>query len=814
MVSKPVATSVENTKLNAFNHTREVMALPYNSAKRWPPHKWAKPDRSNQLDLFPGLSTTAVAEVEPITADSPPAEANAGHDPAGHSHPLPLAQIPPADGGRADPPEHTGGNSTPGGDASGGSPFRVPDGAQDVVSGGMGNGNADVPATGRAEIVVEEAEQTPSRDFRIRPELRIGEGALHQKAVENLAAIRVLKQVELENREATEPEKEILARYVGWGGMPNAFHWHPPKDWQFVADALKHDLTDTEWESARASTPNAHFTSPMVIDAMWSGLHRMGVGKGAQVLEPAMGVGHFLGLQPQSMDGGHRTGVELDSITARIAQKLYPDSSIFAKGFEDTPLPDNYFDVVVGNVPFGDYAVHDPAMKPQLTRAIHDYFFAKSLEKARPGGIMALITSRYTMDKENDSVRKYIADKADLIGAIRLPNTAFKGNAGTEVTTDILFLRKRMPGAAPSGQAWQKLEEIQTPDGPAHINEYFAAHPEMMLGKMRLEGTMYRGAEPTLAGELSPELLAAAIARLPKEAYVPRDRQRAPPRQMLDAESFTGIKDGAYAEHNGKIVIRNGNQFDDINLSANTEARVRGMMHVRDAVREVFKTQLDDAADATIAEARRTLNHRYDAFVQHFGAISSKENVRAFAGDPDQPLLLSLEHYDAESKRGTKTAIFHKRTLEKHKPAEHVDTGSEALAISLNETGKVDWPTMTRLTGRNEKQLQRELDSLVYKNPTGVWETADHYLSGDVRAKLKAAQAAVALDRSYQRNVDALTAVQPADLLPGDISARLGSSWIPASDVKDFVVQLLDVPARAVTLCERKRLTRFWDSDL
>jgi N12 class adenine-specific DNA methylase len=643
-------------------------------------------------------------------------------------------------------------------------------------------------------------QEKPSRDFRISESHRIGQGGLHQKARDNIAAIRTLKSLEAENRDATDAEKSILARYVGWGAMSGAFDRWQPGEWKEIARDIEALLTPEEYESARASTPNAHFTSPMVIKAIWDGLAHMGVGRDAQILEPSVGVGHFFGLMPESMQGAHRTGVELDSITARIASKLYPDSTIFAKGFEETPLPDNYFDVVVGNVPFGDYGVHDPAMKPQFTRAIHDYFFAKSLEKLRPGGIMALITSRYTMDKENDTIRKHLGESADLVGAIRLPNTAFKANAGTAVTTDILFLRKLQPGIARAGEAWRELDSIETPDGPAHINEYFTQNPRMMLGQMKLEGTMYRGSEPTLAGELSPALLSSAVAALPEGIFTPRDKGRAPPRPVIAAESFTGIKEGAFADRDGHLFIRNGSSFDPANISPDSAARVRGMLTVRDAVRQVFTTQLDDAPEDDIVEARRILNHAYDAFVWRHGPISSRENIRAFAGDPDHPLLLSLENYDAETKRAQKTAIFERRTLDRYKPADHVETAAESLAISLNETGHIDWPRMTQLTGRNERQLQRELGSLVYRNPSAEWETADRYLSGDVRAKLKGAEAAAALNPSYSRNVEALKAVQPADLQPGDISARLGSSWIPASDVGDFICELLSGPRYAVTV--------------
>ena len=623
-------------------------------------------------------------------------------------------------------------------------------------------------------------------------------GGAHEKAKDNIAAIRLLKTLEAENRDATDEEKAALAHYVGWGGMPNVFGYYPPQEWKATADTVRKLLTDEEYASARASTPNAHFTSPMVISAIWKGLERMGVRNETQVLEPAMGVGHFFGLQPANVTG-RRTGVELDSITARIAQKLYPDSTVLHMGFEETKLPDNYFDAVVGNVPFGDYAVHDPSMKRPLTRAIHDYFFAKSLEKTRAGGVMALITSRYTMDKQDDAVRKHLAEHTDLLGAIRLPNTAFKANAGTEVTTDVLFLRKRKPGEAPSAETWTGLGTVQSEDGPIQVNEYFSCHPEMMLGKMKFQGTMYRASEPTLEGTLTPESIERAIDRLPPGAYVPRDEGRGPPPEILGEEAFTGTKDGAYAIKDDAIVIRNGDGFEPTSLSSTAATRIRGMMAIRDAVRLVFKTQLEDAAEERIIEARKLLNDIYDSYVHRHGPLSSRENIRAFAGDPDQPLLLSLENYDAEHKR-TKTAIFSKRTLEKYRPATHVDTAAEALAISLNETGGIDWKRMASLTGHTAKQMQQELDGMVYRNPEGDWETADRYLSGNVRAKLTTVEAAAHLDTSYSRNVEALKAVQPADLLPGDISARLGSSWIPTSDIRDFICETLGVGRNAVNV--------------
>ncbi len=773
------------------------MGIPFRTAKKWIT-KRVTPDYSDQLDLFSEASSEPAA---PIART--PARTSAG----GKVRPRPQQlgfeiweALAPFDATNPVAPDKSV-SVAAGADQD----IDQPEVQQPHIPGS--DGASDSTEAGREQrrstekVLDIEPEEKPSRDFRITDAPRIGKGTLHEKARDNIAAIRLLKILEAEDRDATDDEKAILALYVGWGAMPNVFPHHQPAEWRSEAASLNELLTGPEFESARASTPNAHYTSPLVISSIWNALQRFGLGKGARILEPAIGVGHFFGLMPQSMQGSERTGVELDSITARIANKLYPDSTIFAKGFEETPLPDNYFDAVIGNVPFGDYGVHDPAIKPHLTRAIHDYFLAKSVMKLRPGGVMALITSRYTMDKQTDTIRRHLAEHTDLLGAIRLPNTAFKANAGTQVTTDILFLRKRLPGAEQGGHAWCGLEMIDTADGAIAVNEYYARHLEMMLGQMKLEGTMYRGSEPTLDGELTAELLTSAVESLPEGVYVPRNDARGPPVPMLDADALTGIKDGAYAERDGEIVIRSGNSFEPTNLSVSAAARIKGMMAVRDAVRLVFRTQLQDAPEERIIEARKLLNSIYDSFVARFGALSNRDNSRAFARDPDYPLLLSLEIYDAETKHAQKTAIFNRRTLQQHKPAEHVEAAAEALAISLNETGRIHWPLMERLTSHTAGHLQRELESLIYRNPEGEWETADRYLSGDVRAKLRTADAAATIDPSYRRNVEALTAVQPVDLLPGDISARLGSSWIPASDVKTFVKELLDVPERTVSVC-------------
>ena len=788
-----LARIAETTKLSPANNASEIMAFRHHIPK-WLSKKPVVTDFTNQLDLFSGAQVDTPASVESDGVVSLPAGDK--HVRPGRPKQLDFGSLAEFQPGRVQP---DAGIQQPAADAQRDVraddrlPAHAHHGPENGTPSGVGAGDRPVLYHGGISLD-SEPEDKPSRDFRITDDHRVGQGSLREKAQDNIAAIRLLKKLESENRDASDDEKAVLAKYVGWGAMSAAFDRWQPEEWKSTAKDIRALLTDDEFDSARASTPNAHYTSPQVIEAIWDGLQRAGVKDGAQILEPAMGVGHFFGMMPESMHGGHRTGIELDSITARIAKKLYPDSTIFEKGFEETPLPDHYFDAVVGNVPFGDYAVHDPSVKHSLTRSIHDYFFAKSLDKVRPGGVMALITSRYTMDKKDDAVRAYLSEHADLLAAIRLPNTAFKGNAGTEVTTDILFLRKRLPGAPVAGESWKSVEPIGPADDQIFVNEYFARHPEMMLGKMKLESAQYGRMEPTLEGNLTPELLRKAIRHIPEGAYVPRSEGRGPPPQIVNAEAFTGIKDGAYAEIDGELAIRHGDSFTSVSVGAASQSRIRGMMTVRDAIREVFRTQLEDAPEHEIAAARRHLNHEYDRFVHKHGPISSRENFRAFAGDPDQPLLLSLENYDAERKTATKTAIFERRTLEKYKPASHVDTAAEALAISLNEIGSISWPRMESLTTRTAKQMQEELDGLVFRNPEGEWETADKYLSGNVRVKLETAQAAVTLDKQYQRNVDALKAVQPEDLLPGDISARLGSSWIPASDIRDFICETLEQP--------------------
>lgn len=774
------------------------------NAPRRARNKAALPDGMKQLDIFSLLAAPNPVALNP----RPKTTARKAHARTGQAYQLDffsLAELSADDGGTIQAGESAEGRTGSDSGTIQQPALQFDDRAEDELLDGLGDSDTPDIATRRVIFVEPESERQPSRDFRITAAHGVGTGGLHRKALDNIEAIKLLKILETEDREATDEEKAVLVKYAGWGALAQVFEyeWRIRDEWKETARQVQELLTEEEYESAKASTPNAHFTSPTVINAVWEGLQRLGIKQDAEILEPAMGVGHFFGLMPDAMQGGRRTGVELDSITARIARKLYPDSTIFHKGFEETQLPDNYFDAVVGNVPFGDYAVHDPAMKHSLTRSIHDYFFAKSLEKARPGAVMALITSRYTMDKHDSAIRKYLAEKADLLGAIRLPNTAFKDNAGTEVTTDIIFLQKRAPGKEPSGEDWTQSLPVDIDRQTVMLNEYYIRHPEMMLGKMELKGTMYGSHEPTVTGELTQELLTQAMKQLPEGVFIPRDQGRSPPPVMriTEPERFIGIKDGGYAEVDGRLVIRSGDTLEPVTAAIMQQQRIRGLLQLRNAVREVFRTQLDDVPELEIIEARAALNRIYNAFVNKYGCISTRDNLRAFAGDPDQPLLLSLENYNSEANTATKAAIFDRRTLERYRPVTHAETAAEALAICLNENGRIDWRRMEALTGYSEKQLQAELDGQVYLNPAGgEWETADGYLSGDVRVKLKTAEAAAEINPAYSRNVTALEAVQPPDLLPGDISARLGASWIPKSDIQNFIAELLSVPKGDVTV--------------
>jgi N12 class adenine-specific DNA methylase len=622
----------------------------------------------------------------------------------------------------------------------------------------------------------------------------MGVGSLKQKCRENLAAIELLKRLEDDSRAATNDEKRVLVRYVGWGGLPQVFD-SLNKEWAKERRQLAELLTPEELESARASTLNAHYTSPVVVRAMYDALCGFGFEDG-RILEPACGLGHFIGLMPDKMQSRSQvTAVEIDSVTARLARILYPDSDIRHQPFEEAKLADGFYDVAISNIPFGDYKPFDPRLK-KWNFVIHDYFFASSLDKVRPGGLILFVTSKGTFDKLDGTVREYVSQQADLLGAIRLPNTAFKQNANTEVTTDIVMLRKRLPGETPQGPAWRTVSEITNSlEEAIPINEYYAARPEMMLGEMKLAGRMYQRGEPTLEsnGQDLAELLRAAITRLPLNVFEARRTQTLPANVEQKYPAPEEVKPNAYCIIQGDICIREEDNVRVLSaLNNQTRQRIRRLIQVRDAVRRCLRSQLEGHDETEVLAARQQLNQAYDSFVSRHGPISERANTSAFRGDPDLPLLLSLEHYDEETKHATKAAIFRERTIQRARPPQNVDDAKEALLLTLNERGAVDLDHLSSLLHRSPAEFLAELKGAVFLNPqTSRWETEDDYLSGNVRAKLAVAEASALADPQFQINVEALKGVQPTNLTASEIDARLGSTWIQTDDIKRFTEELL-----------------------
>jgi N12 class adenine-specific DNA methylase/SAM-dependent methyltransferase len=631
-------------------------------------------------------------------------------------------------------------------------------------------------------------------NYRISDADGVGEGSIKEKCRANLAAIRILKRLQAENRSADSEEKSALVRYVGWGGIPQIFS--PATDWQAENEELTSLLTESEFRAARASTLNAHYTSALVIRGMYAALDRIGFKQG-RILEPACGIGHFIGFMPEHTHAHSTiTAIEIDPITAGIAKALYPDADIRNHAFEEAKLADSFYDLAISNIPFGDYKPFDPKFNEQGF-LIHDYFFAAALEKVRPGGLIAFITSKGTMDKLDSSLRHYLAQRARLIGAIRLPNDTFKRNANTEVTTDILFLRKLLPDeTVRTAAAWEKVVPHTNSRGEViSVNEYFAGQPHMMLGEMRLEGRMYQRNEPTLVGDGQDigKALTKVIENLPESVYRPSQHKISSPTADQIIPAPGDVKPNAYTIHEGEIAIRQGDGLKLLpHLPSQTKSRIRGMIQVRDAVRECLRTQLEEQDESDIELARAKLNQAYDRFVSRFGPLSDRANSRAFRGDPDRPLLFSLENYDAETQKATKTTIFRERTIHRQKPVESVDSPKAALIVSLNERGRIDLPHMARLLNRPPEEFLPELKAAIFLSPqTEEWETEDQYLSGNVREKLAVAEAAALNDRRFLENVEALKAVQPEDLSATDIDARLGACWIPVKDVEQFVRELL-----------------------
>lgn len=668
-----------------------------------------------------------------------------------------------------------------------------------------------------------------SRDFRILPEHRIGEGGESTKADDNIAALEVLKTLREEQREATPEEKAKLARYVGWGGLSEKIFSYNYDDsyevrtsWEKRRRRVFELLSTEDLAAARTSTLNAHYTSPAVIQAMWQAVARLGVSDGPRVLEPAAGVGNFFGLMPESlMAGAKRMAVELDTTTAEIFKHLYPASPMQNMGYQDASLPGNYFDLVISNVPFGKYPVTDKTFKRNspATRAIHDYFMAKALRHVRPGGLVAVITSRYTMDKGDSTIRELLSEQADLVAAWRLPNTAFKQNALTQVDTDVLFLRRRVDGEEPAGKPWLQLKEITAASGDkVYVNEYFVDNPAMVLGEITTGRGRHHEGELMVTGKLSPEILQSAVEALPEGVIRPAPKSQAAPQdQFIPAVEFGATRDmreGSLVEKDGKFYVREANGFVEERIPETQRERVRGLIGVRAAVRDVFRHQLTSDDDAALATLQQALGRTYDAFVKKFGVISHKNNQKWFADDPDNPLLLALET-DFDRKTGTskKTAIFERRTIARPREADRADSPSEALLITLAERGRVDMDRVAQLVGEDPDAVSAKLsaDGLIYRDPaTNQWVSAEEYLSGDVREKLRLARKVAAVDPDYQQHVEALEKVQPTDLEPKDISLKIGAPWIPAEVYAAFMNSVLKKSGRVNAEVTRAPVSGEW----
>ncbi|MCI7659447.1 MAG: SNF2-related protein [Flintibacter sp.] len=621
----------------------------------------------------------------------------------------------------------------------------------------------------------------------------IGEGTPLERFQRNLDAIRLLKTVEVEDRTATAEEQAVLAQYVGWGGLADFFD---EKNARY--GELKELLTDAEYAAARESTLTAFYTPPVVILSIYAALEQMGFRQG-NILEPSCGVGNFLGMLPESMTDSKLYGVELDDLSGRMARQLYQRSSIAVQGYEKTAFPDNFFDVAVGNVPFGQFKVADKRYD-RLNLSIHEYFIAKTLDKVRPGGVIAFVTSSFTMDKRTANVRKYIAQRAELLGAIRLPNNAFKAAAGTEVVSDILFLQKRdrMVNIEPE---WVHLA---TNDDGIQMNSYFVDNPDMVLGEMKMVSGPY-GPEPTCApfpDQTLDSLLANAIQNIHGEitAY---DREEELEGEDRSIEADPTVRNFSYTLVDGKIYYRENSRMNPVEVSKTAESRIKGMIELRDCVRTLLEYQTEDYPEEEIKNQQAKLNTLYDAFTRKYGLINSRGNAIAFDQDSSYFLLCSLEVLDEDKNLKRKADLFTKRTIRSHKPAEKVDTSVEALALSIGEKARVDMSYMSQLTGKDEEALFSELKGIVFLNPDyveGVNEKylpADEYLSGNVRKKLAEAQAKAAQDPQFQVNADALAKVQPVDLTASEISVRLGATWLNPEYIRQFMFETLGTPRSA-----------------
>ncbi len=640
----------------------------------------------------------------------------------------------------------------------------------------------------------EQVQEQEPHNFHITDD-DLGAGGPKAKFKANMEAIRLLKELEQDQRLATPEEQEVLSRYVGWGGIPQAFE-ERNSAWAEEYTQLKGILTPEEYSAARASTLNAFYTSPTVIKAMYEALGNMGLKQG-NILEPSCGVGNFMGLLPESMSAANMYGVELDPVSGQIAKQLYQKNRIAVQGFEETSYPDSFFDCVIGNVPFGAYQVSDRKYD-RYHFMIHDYFIAKSLDMVRPGGVVAVVTSSGTMDKQNPEVRQYFANRADLLGAIRLPNNAFQRNANTSVVADILFFQKR-DRAAITEPDWVQLKT--TPEGYT-VNSYFADHPEMVLGDFTTESTQYGKQEVTVKAKEGADLaeqLKEAVQHIQGTITEQEISDTELEEQVVSIPADPGIKNFSFALVGEDIYYRENSVMNKMELSVVTGERVRGMVAIRDATNRLLERQLEECSDEEVASLQAELNRVYDSFTAKYGLLSSNANKRAFSMDSSYCLLTSLEFLDEKGELKRKADIFTKRTIRRAEPVTSVDTASEALAVSIGEKAKVDIPYMMQLTGKTEEEVTEELTGVIFKNPlTDKWEPSDEYLSGNVREKLNIARNFAENHPEYMVNVQALERVQPKDLDASEIEARLGATWISPEYITEFMAETFHTPRQHI----------------
>ena len=647
--------------------------------------------------------------------------------------------------------------------------------------------------TGPEDIKEQIVEQEP-HNFHITDD-DLGSGGPKAKFKANMEAIRLLKELEQDQRLATPEEQEVLSRYVGWGGIPQAFE-ERNSAWEEEYTQLKGILTPEEYSAARASTLNAFYTSPTVIKAMYEALGNMGLKQG-NILEPSCGVGNFMGLLPESMSAANMYGVELDPVSGQIAKQLYQKNRIAVQGFEETSYPDSLFDCVIGNVPFGAYQVSDRKYD-RYHFMIHDYFIAKSLDLVRPGGVVAVVTSSGTMDKQNPEVRQYFANRADLLGAIRLPNNAFQRNANTSVVADILFFQKR-DRVAITEPDWVQLKT--TPEGYT-VNSYFADHPEMVLGDFTTESTQYGKQEVTVKAKEGADLaeqLKEAVKHIQGTITEQEISDTELEEQVVSIPADPDIKNFSFALVGEDIYYRENSVMNKMEIPIVTGERVRGMVAIRDATNRLLERQLEECSDEEVASLQAELNQVYDSFTAKYGLLSSNANKRAFSMDSSYCLLTSLEFLDEKGELKRKADIFTKRTIRRAEPVTSVDTASEALAVSIGEKAKVDIPYMMELTGKTEEEVTEELTGVIFKNPlTDKWEPSDEYLSGNVREKLNIARQFAENHPEYMVNVQALERVQPKDLDASEIEARLGATWISPDYITEFMAETFHTPRQHI----------------